>query len=104
MLGGCRSHRQACEALPRDKNGDIDRPALLRLRPGGAAAKEIQASGDIKIRLVGLWQSMLKVPVIGVMDNFFEMGGHSLLAARMFSPETAAPGQQCDYHPKKRKH
>jgi non-ribosomal peptide synthetase component F/thioesterase domain-containing protein len=76
---------EAYEALPRHKNGDLDRQALLRLRPGRDAAKDLQASGDIEIRLVDMWQSMLKVPVIAVTDNFFEMGGHSLLAARMLT-------------------
>lgn len=75
----------AYKALPRNKNGDLDRQALLRLRPGGEAAKDLQASGDIEIRLVDMWRSMLEVPLIVVTDNFFEMGGHSLLAARMLT-------------------
>jgi thioesterase domain-containing protein/acyl carrier protein len=75
----------AYKTLPRDKSGALDRQALLRLRPGGAVAKDMQASGDIEIRLINMWQSMLKVPVIAVTDNFFEMGGHSLLAARMLT-------------------
>jgi non-ribosomal peptide synthetase component F/thioesterase domain-containing protein len=75
----------AYAALPRKKSGDLDRKALPYLRPGGTAAKDIQASGDIEIRLRNLWQSMLEVPVIAVTDNFFEMGGHSLLAARMLN-------------------
>lgn len=75
----------AYATLPRNKSGDLDRQALLHLRPGGTAAKDTQASGDIEIRLLNMWQSMLKVPVIAVTDNFFEMGGHSLLAARMLT-------------------
>jgi len=75
----------AYEALPRNKSGDLDRQALLRLRPGGDAVKDMQASSDMEIRLINMWQSMLKVPVIAVTDNFFEMGGHSLLAARMLT-------------------
>jgi thioesterase domain-containing protein/acyl carrier protein len=75
----------AYAALPRDTNGVLDRQALSRLRPGGGAAKDMQASGDIEIRLIDMWQSMLKVPSISVTDNFFEMGGHSLLAARMLT-------------------
>ncbi len=75
----------ACNSMPRDKAGDLDRQALQRLRPRGDAAKDVQASGDIEIRLLDLWQSMLKEPTIAVTDNFFEMGGHSLLAARMLT-------------------
>jgi aryl carrier-like protein len=32
--------------------------------------------------LAGVWQSVLKVREIGVRDNFFQLGGNSLLAMR----------------------
>lgn len=84
----------AYDALPRNKSGALDRQALLRMRPGGGAAKGTQASGDIEIRLIGMWQSTLKVPVIAVTDNFFEMGGHSLLAARLLTQIENAFGRR----------
>jgi hypothetical protein len=35
--------------------------------------------------LAGIWQELLKAGRIGIHDNFFESGGHSILAMRMVS-------------------
>jgi amino acid adenylation domain-containing protein len=34
-------------------------------------------------QIAKIWRELLKVPVVGVFDDFFEIGGHSLLAARL---------------------
>jgi aspartate racemase len=56
------------------------------------AAKEIAApeeyamqKADVELRLVKLWETTLRVQPIGIDQNFFEMGGDSLLAARLFA-------------------
>jgi len=49
-----------------------------------AAAKDsVAPSDDVQSRLVELWQAAFGMP-IGVDQNFFELGGDSLLAARLF--------------------
>jgi thioesterase domain-containing protein/acyl carrier protein len=49
-----------------------------------AAAKDsVAPSDDVQSRLVELWQAAFGTP-IGVDQNFFELGGDSLLAARLF--------------------
>ncbi len=43
------------------------------------------ASGDVTHRLAAIWAEVLGIPQAGPDDNFFEMGGHSLMAAHLFS-------------------
>jgi thioesterase domain-containing protein len=74
--------------LPRTPNGKVDREALLRYQPQIAAPQtvetQVQAHDEIEERLLQLWQEMLGMDVISVEDDFFEIGGYSLLAIRMF--------------------
>jgi len=74
----------AMERLPLTVNGKVDRKALplpatasVSTQPSAAPQDEFQA------RLVGIWQSVLGRKDIGIEDNFFEMGGYSILAARL---------------------
>jgi thioesterase domain-containing protein/acyl carrier protein len=64
------------------------RPALSQRMFTGAkevvAAKEgVAPKDDVQSRLVELWQAAFGMP-IGVDENFFELGGDSLMAARLF--------------------
>ena len=64
------------------------RPAPAQRVPTGAketaAAKDsVAPSDDVQSRLVELWQAAFGMQ-IGVDQNFFELGGDSLLAARLF--------------------
>lgn len=40
---------------------------------------------DIERTLVGFWQDLLGVSQVGVEDSFFDLGGHSLIAVRLFA-------------------
>ena len=44
-----------------------------------------EPSDDIERTLVGLWEGLLGVAGLGVRDNFFDLGGHSLIAVRLFT-------------------
>lgn len=47
---------------------------------------EYQApSDDIERTLVGFWEELLGVDRVGVRDSFFDLGGHSLIAVRLFA-------------------
>jgi non-ribosomal peptide synthetase component F/thioesterase domain-containing protein/acyl carrier protein len=83
------------DALPRTPEGKLDRRALktLRIAADGGNGGE-QPSGEIEERIAQIWRSALKVPSIAVTDNFFEMGGHSLLAARMLAQLERAFGRR----------
>ena len=45
----------------------------------------IEPEGEIERRLAGFWTELLGVEKIGVEDNFFDLGGHSLIAVRLFA-------------------
>jgi amino acid adenylation domain-containing protein len=74
------------EKMPLNVNGKIDWQALPD--PAGpldtGVAYEPPAS-EIENKLVALWQVILKVTRIGIHDNFFDLGGHSLNAAELLS-------------------
>jgi len=44
--------------------------------------------------LVGIWSDLLHLPVVGIDDNFFEVGGHSLLAAQLIAQVQSATGRK----------
>jgi acyl-coenzyme A synthetase/AMP-(fatty) acid ligase/acyl carrier protein len=74
--------------LPRLPNGKVDRQAL----PGSAGeSRHVQDAyvaprNDTEEALAALWTEVLRVPRVGVHDNFFsDLGGHSLLATQLTS-------------------
>ena len=75
------------DALPLTPNGKVDRAALpnpttQQLRQ--AAAQPLIAPRDrLELQLTKIWEGVLDIQPIGVNDNFFEMGGNSLLAVRL---------------------
>ncbi|WP_038476746.1 amino acid adenylation domain-containing protein [Shouchella lehensis] len=72
------------DSLPLTTNGKVDRAALsntLFTRPNfGVPYKAPQTEREQQ--LVHIWQDLLQVDQVGVDDDFFELGGNSLLAAR----------------------
>jgi natural product biosynthesis luciferase-like monooxygenase protein len=75
------SHIVMLDALPQTPNGKIDRAALPRPEQSGASTQVSIHSldNDVERTIVTVWQDILGVSPIGVDDNFFEIGGHSLL-------------------------
>ncbi|GGE20830.1 Acyl transferase domain-containing protein [Gemmobacter megaterium] len=45
----------------------------------------LEPRNDIERTLVGFWQELLGVGQVGVEDSFFDLGGHSLIAVRLFA-------------------
>jgi len=45
----------------------------------------VEARDDVERTLVGMWEELLGVKGLGVRDNFFDLGGHSLIAVRLFT-------------------
>jgi len=71
--------------LPTSTNGKIDRAALPeppRSRPELDTPYQAPA-GELEESLLGLWTKVLELDGVGVHDNFFDMGGDSLRAARL---------------------
>ncbi len=73
--------------IPLNLNGKIDRKFLSE-REDKAVANRLNylaASTQVETDLVEIWQDLLHLDRIGVLDNFFNLGGHSLLVIRMIS-------------------
>jgi amino acid adenylation domain-containing protein len=76
----------ALDSFPLTPNGKVDRKSLPRpefVQPTGSGV--VPPRDELERALVKVWQELLKAESIGVTDNFFDVGGHSLLAVRMMS-------------------
>jgi amino acid adenylation domain-containing protein len=72
------------DAFPQTPNGKIDRKALpspAQATPS-LAADYVAPRDALEQQLASVWSEVLKLDRIGVNDNFFLLGGQSLLAAR----------------------
>ena len=75
------------ERLPLTANGKIDRAALPvpgPVRPN-LASRMVEPFGLTQLRLCELWEELLEVAPVGVQDDFFDLGGDSLLAMSMMA-------------------
>ncbi len=70
------------DALPLTPNGKIDRKALPAPNRAVQARPYVAPRSPLEELLTKTWCEVLRLPSIGIDDNFLEMGGHSLLAAR----------------------
>ena len=73
------------EALPLTPNGKVDRKALPQPSTLGSAEGYVAPRGAVEARLAKIWQDLLGVDRVGVEDDFFRLGGHSLVATRLMS-------------------
>jgi iturin family lipopeptide synthetase A len=75
------------EAIPLAPHGKIDRRAL----PAPDATRPdlescfVPPRTPVEEQIVGLWRQVLNVEQIGMNDNFFDLGGDSLLAVRLIA-------------------
>ncbi len=91
--------RALAAGLPQVIVSSLDLPALVRQADATETSREEGASfdrpeldtdfveprNDIERTLAGFWQELLGVARIGVNDDFFALGGHSLIAVRLFA-------------------
>ncbi|WP_055527375.1 amino acid adenylation domain-containing protein [Streptomyces graminilatus] len=75
------------DALPLTPNGKTDRRALPAPapNPGGAARTHVAPRTPLERTVVQVWEEILDDGPVGVLDHFFERGGHSLKATRVVS-------------------
>ena len=84
------------DALPMTPSGKVDRralPAPDRLHPGPAASRTPPRDG-VERTLVEVWSAVLDIPTVGIRENFFDLGGHSVQAMRMAAQIEGALGKR----------
>jgi amino acid adenylation domain-containing protein len=72
---------ETLRAFPRTANGKIDKRSLPA--PAAPIRQSRTALGRLEREIAGVWQEVLGVTEVGVHDNFFDLGGRSLLLVRV---------------------
>ncbi|MBS0644021.1 MAG: amino acid adenylation domain-containing protein [Proteobacteria bacterium] len=70
-------------ALPLTTNGKLDRAALPAPGRNSAGGSACPPANALEAELAAIWRDLLGLDSVGRHDNFFDVGGHSLLAARL---------------------
>ncbi|HEX4546809.1 non-ribosomal peptide synthetase [Pseudomonas sp.] len=79
------SHLVLLAALPLNNNGKLDRSALPRVAAGAGQREFVAPVQGLETQLAQIWQEVLQVERVGRDDNFFALGGHSLLVLQVIS-------------------
>jgi len=79
------SHFVMLEALPLTSNGKVDRSALPAPTLGETAERFVPPRDRVEMKLATIWKNILGLPQVGVLHNFFDLGGNSLLAVRLMT-------------------
>ncbi|HET9256262.1 MAG TPA: SDR family NAD(P)-dependent oxidoreductase [Pseudonocardiaceae bacterium] len=82
--------------LPRTADGEIDRELLARTGPatGSDPAWDSEPATDLERAIAGIWREILERDRIGVRENFFALGGHSILATQLLGRLRATLGAE----------
>jgi hypothetical protein len=72
-------------AFPLTPNGKVDRKALPAPQAAAidAGAQYVGPRTEAERAVAAIWQAVLGVEKVGVLDNFFDLGGHSLLVIQV---------------------
>jgi natural product biosynthesis luciferase-like monooxygenase protein len=74
------------DAFPLTPNNKVDRkalPAPIVVIQDGETLRTTTPQNQIEQTLIEIWQKVLQVPKVGTKDNFFDLGGNSLVAVTL---------------------
>ncbi|MBY8849756.1 amino acid adenylation domain-containing protein, partial [Saccharothrix sp. MB29] len=72
----------ALDAFPLSPNGKLDRAALPAPVVGEVPEGFVEPRTPAEHRVAGVWSDVLGTPLVGALDDFFALGGDSILAVR----------------------
>ncbi len=78
------------DSLPLTPNGKLDRlalpdPASVKTQTANSIDVSEEPRDPIEISIARIWKDLLKLDHVGIHDDYFSLGGNSLLAVRMFA-------------------
>ncbi|MGB5255194.1 MAG: amino acid adenylation domain-containing protein, partial [Sedimenticolaceae bacterium] len=79
------AHITFLSALPLTANGKLDRKGLpdpARLTGDGTPSL-LESVNNVVDKIIGIWRDVLGIDSVGLDNNFFDLGGHSLLLAQV---------------------
>ncbi|WP_313918324.1 non-ribosomal peptide synthetase [Tahibacter sp.] len=71
--------------MPLNANGKIDRAALPEILVGRHRPQHVAAQSEAERHLSQAWSEYLQLESVGVTENFFSLGGHSILAMKFLA-------------------
>jgi amino acid adenylation domain-containing protein len=85
-------------SLPLLSSGKLNRRALdlPTARAAKTSTQPVASRNALEAELLKIWEQVLEVPSIGVRDDFFDLGGHSLKAVRMLAVIERTFGKRFD--------
>ncbi|GAB4570154.1 MAG: non-ribosomal peptide synthetase [Haliangiales bacterium] len=79
--------------MPLTPNGKLDRNALPRPQRNVSSAATAAPRDALELRLANIWRQVLNIDAVGIHDDFFALGGHSLDAVRLIARlQSVRPG------------
>ncbi|AOW99700.1 hypothetical protein BJP34_09730 [Moorena producens PAL-8-15-08-1] len=84
--------------MPLNETGEIVREKLIGLSTGIGLFEQTKPRNQVEHQLVEIFQQVLEVPVTSIHDNFFALGGNSLLAVQVVSRIQQTFNQEVSLH------
>ncbi|MBK5406978.1 non-ribosomal peptide synthetase [Pseudomonas sp. TH34] len=79
------AHLIVLDSMPLTANGKLDRRALPQPDPEANRQQYVAPRNELEQTLAAIWCAVLNVQQVGLDDNFFEMGGDSILSIQVVS-------------------
>ena len=94
-------HFTFLEIIPLTNSSKVDRKALRAMPLDLSVRVDMEGgepSGESEVYLAELWQDIIDIDSVYVEDNFFDIGGHSLLAAQLIAQLAKDRGVQLPFN------
>ncbi|MCR8966025.1 non-ribosomal peptide synthetase [Brevibacillus laterosporus] len=79
------SHFLQIDSIPLNQNGKIDRKKLESLEIVITEEEYVPPTNEIEQKVADIWEDIFKIEKISIDSNFFDIGGHSLRAAKLMA-------------------